>query len=149
MKTSIQVTFSLAVTVLLLFGAGCRSVSSDPKQDQPEAPLRQTGGVAAPPGVAGNSQDTEGLFGEFQDRIEAYLKLREEALRGIDKPDDSDMPEDIQAYQEKLRERLIRARSDAVRGLIFFPAIEDWFRAAIDARIQGRAERQAKWLPLR
>lgn len=81
---------------------------------------------------------------DFQKRIEAYLSLRTNAVKGIGPLKPTTNPAEIKAGQDALAERIATARAEAQPGDIFTPEIRQRFRELLAPHLKGEAGRDAK-----
>ena len=81
---------------------------------------------------------------DFEKRIEAYIALRTNAVKGIGPLKPTTNPAEIKAGQDALAERITHARSDAQPGDIFTPEIRQRFRELLAPQLKGEAGRDAK-----
>src|SRR4029077_21011695 len=89
--------------------------------------------VASAPAVAnqgGNAVANPGALTQqdFRRRIDAYIAVRNDALKGVGSLKPTADPAQIAAGQRTLAERITAARSDAKPGDIFTPEISRRFR---------------------
>ena len=81
---------------------------------------------------------------DFEKRIEAYITLRTNAVKGIGPLKPTANPAEIKAGQEALAERIATARSDAKPGEIFTAEIRHRFRELLTPHLKGEDGRDAK-----
>lgn len=81
---------------------------------------------------------------DFQKRIDAYLALRNNAVKGIGRLKPTTNPAEIKAGEEGLAGRIATARSDAKPGDIFTPEIRERFRELLAPHLKGEDGRDAK-----
>lgn len=81
---------------------------------------------------------------DFQKRIDAYISLRNKAVKGIGPLKPTTNPAEIHAGQEALAERIATARSNAKPGDIFTPEIRQRFRELLAPQLKGEDGRDAK-----
>ena len=81
---------------------------------------------------------------DFQKRIDAYIALRTNAVKGIGPLKPTTNPAEIKAGQDALAERIAHARSDAQPGDIFTPEIRQRFRELLAPQLKGESGRDAK-----
>jgi hypothetical protein len=74
---------------------------------------------------------------DFQTRIDAYVRLREQAQRDVPKLEETQDPGKIVRAQEALGAKVREARADAKAGDIFTPAVRERFRQLMYPEIQG------------
>jgi len=81
---------------------------------------------------------------DFQKRIDAYIALRTNAVKGIGPLKPTTNPAEIKAGQEALAERIATARADAQPGDIFTPEIRQRFRELLAPHLKGEDGRDAR-----
>jgi hypothetical protein len=81
---------------------------------------------------------------DFRKRIDAYIALRVEALKGVGPLKQTADPAEIAAGQRALAERITAARSDAKPGDIFTPEISRRFRELLAPQLKGERGRHAR-----
>jgi hypothetical protein len=81
---------------------------------------------------------------DFRKRIDAYIALRNDAVKGVGPLKPTENPADIAAGQRTLAERIIAARSDAKPGDIFTPEISRRFRELLAPHLKGESGRDAR-----
>ncbi len=95
---------------------------------------------------------------EFMNRVQQYVKLREQLDRKIQKPSGKSEPEQIKDYQAVLEEGLRTARAGAKQEDIFTPSMATHIRNIIKQEFKGKrlkklradvAKAQTKGVPLR
>jgi hypothetical protein len=88
----------------------------------------------AKPGV-----NRDGLIvGEFQKRVDDYLKIRKQAKGEAPAPKQSDAPEKIVESQHELAGKIRELRPDDKQGDIFTPEVADLFRRLISQSLHGK-----------
>jgi hypothetical protein len=80
---------------------------------------------------------------DFKKRIEAYVTLRNEAVKDIPMKETKD-PAEIKAAQTARAARIAAARATAKPGDIFTPEIRTRFRELLAPRLKGEDGRDAK-----
>jgi hypothetical protein len=81
---------------------------------------------------------------DFRKRIDAYIALRNDAVKGVGPLKPTENPAEIAAGQRTLAERIIAARSDAKPGDIFTPEISRRFRELLAPHLKGEGGRDAR-----
>jgi len=82
---------------------------------------------------------------EFENRIDAYMKLRQQVVSSkVRKQKPTDSPEEIAEHQHQLAHELREARWDARQGDLFTPEVSTLFRKWIAAYFAGPDGRQIK-----
>jgi len=81
---------------------------------------------------------------DFRKRIDAYIALRVEALKGVGPLKPTADPAEIAAGERTLAERITAARSDAKPGDIFTPEISRRFRELLAPQLKGESGRHAR-----
>lgn len=110
---------SLVVVILLAGGCGT-SGRSESKAVSPEVDLRNAA-----------------AFAEFQDRVEAYVKLHKSMEATLPSLKPTDVPEMIKAHQLALARKIREARPNAAPGDIFAGRSAEAFRAAAREEFRG------------
>lgn len=100
------------------------------------AVAHQRGGTVANPNAL--------IQQDFEKRIDAYVSLRANAVKGIGPLKPTTNPAEIKAGQEALAERIAAARSGAKSGDIFTPEIRQRFRELLAPHLKGEDGRDAK-----
>jgi hypothetical protein len=77
-------------------------------------------------------------FAEFQERVQAYDKLRSDMREGIPPVHRKDTPEEIQRHQQALAQKIQGARKDAKQGEIFTDNAKEAFRGEIQEVFSGK-----------
>ena len=98
--------------------------------------------VASQRGAAANPDAV--IQQDFHKRVEAYIALRTNAIKGIGPLKPTANPAEIKAGQDALAERIAAARSDAKPGDIFTPQIRQRFRELLAPQLKGENGRDAK-----
>lgn len=81
---------------------------------------------------------------DFTDRIDAYMKVRNEAKGDGPKLKESEDAGEIKAAQDMLAANIRRLRANAKAGDIFTPAIRARFRALMYPELRGEDGRDAR-----
>lgn len=81
---------------------------------------------------------------DFKKRIDSYLALRAEALKGADPLKPTSDPAEIKAGQNTLAQRISAARVGAKPGDLFTPEISQRFRELLAPQLKGEDGRDAK-----
>jgi hypothetical protein len=77
------------------------------------------------------------LITEFQDRIDRYMELREEAVEVVPDAEPTRDPADIRARENALAARIRALRATAKHGDIFTPEIRGLFRRLVSPQLKG------------
>ena len=85
------------------------------------------------------------VLSHFQDRIDSYMQLREKAVSGVKKLDETMNPAQVTARQQSLGRAIANARATARPGDIFFPEVAELIKEAVrrDFRRRPAKERAA------
>lgn len=83
---------------------------------------------------------------DFSDRVDAYMKVHDEAKGDGPKLKESEHAGEIKAAQETLAANIRRLRADAKAGDIFTPEIRARFRALMYPELKGEDGRDARAL---
>lgn len=71
------------------------------------------------------------ILADFQNRIDAYLKLRKQAETGLRPLKTTDSAQTIAEHERTLAENIRKLRRDAKRGEVFTPSITGEFRRLV------------------
>lgn len=74
---------------------------------------------------------------DFQNRIDAYMKLRQQALSKVHSLKPTDSPEEIAEYQRHLAHKIREARRHAQQGDIFTPEVGRVFQRLLAQSFQS------------
>lgn len=117
----------------------------------PEAaqPSQREKTVAAPTPVADQAKATgvnpdAAILADFQSRIDAYMKLRKEAVKDAPRLKETKDPAKIRAAQDAMSTHIRAARANAKHGDIFTPEITAKFRRMLSPELKGDDGRDAK-----
>jgi hypothetical protein len=95
---------------------------------------------------------------QFEDRVKAYAKLREQLEEKLPKLSKDSTPEEIQAHKKSFEDLVQAARVGAKPGDIFTPLVADYIRKTIRDEFKGKdrlelrktvLEADTKGVPLR
>jgi|SRR5688572_15904102 len=105
--------------------------------------------VAAPTPVAERAKATgvnpdAAVLADFKSRIDAYMKLRKEAVKDAPRLKETKDPAKIRAAQDGMSIQIRAARADATHGDIFTPEITAKFRRLLSPELKGDEGRDAK-----
>jgi hypothetical protein len=144
---------SLALSATLLIGCGKVDSAAPPAAaapaDQPRpantTAASLTGATAAPADqTAVNAQGAAAL--EFQKRIQAYLKIHNEAEGKVPNLRSTDDPQKIADREKALGEMIMTLRAGAKPGEIFAPEYQPYFIKIVRDDFAGRSARDRKAL---
>jgi hypothetical protein len=82
-----------------------------------------------------NVNPDAGLAADFRKRVDAYVKLRNDAEKGAADLDSRSKPEEIVSAETTLAHRVRAARAGARRGDIFTPATQAMFKRLLGPRL--------------
>jgi hypothetical protein len=113
----------------------------------PEAQIR-----AAKPGTtpiadeakATNVNPDAAVIQDFKTRVDAYMKLRKEAVKDAPRLKETNDPAKIKASQDAMSTQIRAARATAKQGDIFTPEIIAKFRRLLHPELRGDDGRDAK-----
>ena len=113
---------------------------------EPSTP-KKPAAVATP--VANNARATgvnpdAAVLGDFKARIDAYMKVRKEAIKDAPRLKETNDPAKIKAAQDGMAIQIRAARATAKRGDIFTPEIAAHFRRLLNPELKGEDGRDAK-----
>ena len=75
---------------------------------------------------------------DFKTRVDAYMKLRKEAVKDAPRLKETNDPAKIKASQDAMSTQIRAARATAKHGDIFTPEITAKFRRLLYSRTEGR-----------
>ena len=84
------------------------------------------------------SSNDKRIVEPFEKRVKDYSKLREKIEEGMPKLSKESKPEEIEAHNKQLQERVRKARIGAKQGDVFIPEAAAWIRAVIKDEFKGR-----------
>ena len=129
------------------------ATSSETRQSavtpQPATPSQGEKAVAARTPIADQAKATgvnpdAAVLADFKSRINAYMKLREEAIKDAPPLKETKDPAKIKAAQDAMSTEIRAARANAARGEIFTPEITAQFRRMLSPELKGDEGRDAK-----
>ena len=119
-----------------------RAVTPEPAT-QPSQPAAASTPVAEQAKATGVNPDAA-VLADFKSRIDAYMKLRKEAVKDAPRLKETKDPAKIRAAQDAMSVEIRTARANAVHGDIFTPEITAKFRRLLSPELKGDAGRDAK-----
>jgi hypothetical protein len=84
------------------------------------------------------------VLADFKSRIDAYMKLRKEAVKDAPRLKETKDPAKIRAAQDAMSVQIRAARANAAHGDIFTPEITAQFRRMLSPELKGDDGRDAK-----
>jgi hypothetical protein len=81
---------------------------------------------------------------DFKNRVDAYLKLRKDAVKGVPQLKETSDPAKIKAAQDGLQQSIRAAHANAKQGDVFTPEIVAKFRRLLNPELKGDDGRDAK-----
>lgn len=113
---------------------------------EPSTP-KKPAAVATP--VANNARATgvnpdSAVLGDFKARIDAYMKVRKEAVKDAPRLKESNDIAQIKAAQDGMAIQIRAARAHAKHGDVFTPEIASHFRRLLNPELKGEDGRDAK-----
>ena len=84
------------------------------------------------------------VLADFKSRIDAYMKLRKEAVKDAPRLKETKDPAKIRAAQDAMSMHIRAARANATHGDIFTPEIIAKFRRLLSPELKGDDGRDAK-----
>jgi hypothetical protein len=149
---------SIALFATLLVGcgrvdsAGPRGLTGDAADQSKKAPANKTApglppvtvpaGPATVPDKGANAQGAAAL--EFQKRIEAYLKIHNEAEGKVPNLKRTDDPKEISDREKALGQAIMTLRAGAKPGEIFAPEYQPYFVKIVQDDFKTRPARDRK-----
>jgi hypothetical protein len=91
-----------------------------------------------------NSNPLAFLLKDYKERVDAYLKIHNEATKSAPPLKETDEPADIKNAQDALAARIRERRADARQGDILTPEIAKHFRTLLSPELKGEDGRDAK-----
>lgn len=137
---------SASLALLILLPAACGK--ADTAEPRPAAP------VASAPAVATPAPDTtQGVVNpvgaaalEFKKRIDAYLKIHNDAEAKVPALKKTDDPKEISQRQEALGKMIMTLRAGAKPGDVFAPEYQPYFIKIVQDDFKGRSAADRKAL---
>jgi len=108
--------------------------------------------------VRADSKDNPQVAVAFEERVKAYVKMREGLEEKLPKLSKEAKPEEIEAHKKSFQEMVRAARAGAKHGDMFTPDIVSYIRATIKREFKGKdridlrktfLEAENKGVPLR
>ena len=119
--------------VLISAGIGlCLNSTGRAEQESPP-PAAQQGPAESKKLEAKNAEG----FKDFQERVDAYVKLHKSAAGTVPNIKPTGEPEKITAHQQELAKKIREARPHAKRGDIFTESARHAFRRVINSEFEG------------
>ena len=123
------------------------ATSGETRQPVATQPSQQEKPVAEP--VAEQAKATgvnpdAAVLADFKSRIDAYMKLRKEAVKDAPRLKETKDPAKIKAAQDAMSIQIRAARANATHGDIFTPEIIAKFRRLLSPELKGDEGRDAK-----
>lgn len=136
--------FSAAVVISVLFLAACGKVDSSSANTSASAPVSAPAAVDAQAANAQavNAQGAATL--EFKKRIDAYLKVHNEAEAKVPNLKKTDDPKEISDREKALGEMIMTLRAGAQPGDIFAPEYQPYFIKIVQDDFKGRSAADRK-----
>jgi len=119
-----------------------RAVTPEPAT-QPSQPAAAPTPVAEQAKATGVNPDAA-VLADFKSRIDAYMKLRKEAVKDAPRLKETKDPAKIKAAQDAMSIQIRAARANATHGDIFTPEITAKFRRLLAPKLKGDDGRDAK-----
>src|SRR6187431_1934881 len=111
--------------------------------NQGEKPAAALTPVAEQAKATGVNPDAA-VLADFKSRIDAYMKLRKEAVKDAPRLKETKDPAKIKAAQDAMSIQIRAARANAAHGDIFTPEITAQFRRMLSPELKGDDGRDAK-----
>ena len=121
--------------------AATRESVTQPSQG--EKPVAALTPVAEQAKATGVNPDAA-VLADFKSRIDAYMKLRKEAVKDAPRLKETNDPAKIRAAQDAMSMHIRAARANATHGDIFTPEIIAKFRRLLSPELKGDDGRDAK-----
>jgi len=114
--------------------------AAQPSQGEKSAALTPVADQAKATGVNPDAA----VLADFKSRIDAYMKLRKEAVKDAPRLKETKDPAKISAAQDAMSIQIRTARANAKHGDIFTPEITAQFRRMLSPELKGDDGRDAK-----
>ena len=137
MNTNLAIQHALGAVLFLT--SSCFGSNSQASQDPPTAAPKQESAEAKE-----LEAKTAAGFKEFQERVDAYVKLHKSVAGSLPNIKPTTEPEKITDHQRALAQKIREARPYARRGEIFTENAKDAFGRVIRAEFQGPHGRKAR-----
>jgi hypothetical protein len=120
---------------------------------EPTAPRPATTSAAissAPPAPIAAQARAEGVnphaavISDFKERVDAYMKVRKDAIKDAPPLKETTDPAQIKAAQDGMAAQIRAARASAKQGDVFTPEIAAQFRRLLNPQLKGDDGRDAK-----
>ena len=128
MKSKNRERLLLAVSLILTFGCVPVMVSG-------RANIQQAAVALKPPPVSSAEKRT---IVAFENRLKAYLKLRNAVKAKLPKLSKDSTPEQIESYRTTFEQRLRSARTGANSGDLFRAGVASYIRKTLRTEFQGK-----------
>ena len=92
----------------------------------------------------GKEREPGQAYGDFQERVNSYVKLRKNIEKAVPAAKLTDQPEQIKARKLLLAQKMMVARKDAKRGEIFSHEATKAFRKQINRTFSGAEGRELR-----
>lgn len=142
---------SASFVLLAALATGCGTVDSSEPRALTSSPADQAPRASASPSAPAarddqnvNAQGAATL--EFQKRIEAYLKIHNEAETKVPNLKRTDDPKEIADREQALGQMIMTLRAGAQPGDIFAPEYQPYFVKIVKDDFKGRSARDRKAL---
>ena len=115
-----------------------------PPAAQPPAEKKPVATPVADQARAVGANPDAAVLQSFKARVDAYMKLRKEAVKGAPSLKETNDPAKIKAAQDAMSMQIRAARATAQHGDIFTPEISAKFRRLLNPELKGDDGRDAK-----
>jgi hypothetical protein len=116
--------------------SGEQSVLSTPPPAQPEAAKKSGTPIADQAKAVGVNPDAA-VLESFKARVDAYMKLRKEAVKDVPRLKETSDPAKIKAAQDAMNAQIRAARANAQQGDVLAPEIVAKFRRMLNPELKG------------
>ncbi len=123
--------------------SGTRQPAVTPQPNQGERQVALRTPIADQAKATGVNPDAA-VLADFKSRIDAYMKLRKEAIKDAPPLKETKDPAKIKAAQDAMSMQIRAARANAAHGDIFTPEITAQFRRMLSPELKGDDGRDAK-----
>jgi len=106
--------------------------------------VRQPEGKIAPKTAGLPANQIAALQVDFKNRIDEYLRIRQEAAKGAPKLSETKDPAKIKVAEDSLAARIQTLRANAQPGDIFTPAIQKTIRQLLSPELKGSEGKDTK-----
>ena len=130
------------IAVLVTVSCGGAVDARQPATQKPAPPATATDSRQSASGQRVNADAA--VLADFKARVDSYLAVRKDAVKGAPQLKETDDADRIKAAQDAMAARIRAARATAKHGDVFTPAISAKFRQLLSPELKGDDGRDAK-----